>query len=274
MSEVFLNAVTAEQSWDLREAVWSKTAGSVASDGVYMKTERTIDETNYYLKLSRYDSYLGIYGHESVNELIACRLGKLLSFDVPEGILKKSLVRIDGVEHDAYVFAARSYKIPGGSRQGLEDFYVGNRLSDKESPLDLCKRFGWTDYIYKMFIFDYLILNRDRHGANLEVMKNGDRRLSPYFDNGLSLVCSCTDEADLESFNAMEDRPVNNFIGEKRLGLNLSKIDKKVSFNELKESDKDTLFIGLRGVLSDRYLSAIWEIIWGRWNDVKKLRAV
>jgi hypothetical protein len=79
----------------------------------------------------------------------------------------------------------------------FEDFYVDNRLSDKESPLDLCKRFGWADYIYKLFVFDYLIINRDRHGANLEVMKNGDKILSPYFDNGLSFACSCMDEKQL-----------------------------------------------------------------------------
>ena len=267
-----LTASTTEP-WDLRGEVWRRTAGSLVSDGVYMKTELPIDNVDYYLKLSRYDSYLGIYGHESVNEFIAYKLGSLLGFNVPEGMLKKCLVRIDDVEHETYVFAANSYKTKG-SRVAFEDFYVDNRLSDKESPLDLCKRFGWTDDIYKMFVFDYLIINRDRHGANLEVLKNGDKMLSPLLDNGLSFVCSCTDESELASFNIMEDRAVNNFIGEKRLGSNLKMIDKKVVFNELNGSALDEIFNELHGVLSDSYLAVIKEIIQRRWQDVAQFRVV
>ena len=265
--------IATDEPWDLRSEVWSKTAGSLASDGVYMKTELSIGGVNFYLKLSRYDSFRGIYGHESVNELIACRLGKLLGFNVPEGFLRRSLVRIDDKEHDTYVFAAKSYKT-AGSRTAFETFYIDNRLSEKESPLDFCKRFGWADHIYKMFVFDYLIINRDRHGANLEVMKNGDKRLSPLLDNGLSFVCSCTDVSELESFDIMEDRSVNNFIGEKRLAANLKKIDNRIEFNELKETDLDDLFIGLQSVLPDRYLTMIHEIIWRRWQDVTQFRVV
>ena len=263
--------ITAAEPWDLRSKVWSKSAGSLVSDGVYMKTELPIDGINYYLKLSRYDSYRGIYGHESVNELIACKLGKLLNINVPEGFLKKCLVKIDDIEHDTYVFAAKSYKTTG-SRLAFEDFYINNRLSDKESPLDLCKRFEWTDYIYKMFVFDYLIINRDRHGANLEVMKNGDIALSPLLDNGLSFVCSCTDESELVMFDIMEDRAVNSFIGEKRLKANLDMIDKKLEFNELNETDLTGVFEGLHGALSEKYIDIIREIIWKRWQDVTQFR--
>jgi hypothetical protein len=264
-------SIASEKPWDLRDISWSIAAGSVASDGVHMKAEYLINGVNYYLKLSRYDSFLGIYGHESVNELIACRLGKLLGFNVPEGKLKRCLVSIDDVDHDTYVFMAQSFK-DTGSRIAFESFYLDNRITKKESPLDLCKRFGWADDIYKMFIFDYLIINRDRHGANLEVMKNGDKRLSPYFDNGLSFVCSCTDESDLASFDIMEDRPVNNFIGEKRLALNLTGINKSLEFNELLQSDRDGLFEGLKDVLPESYSTTIWDIIWRRWSDVKEFR--
>ena len=263
--------IVEEKPWDLRGLAWSKATGSVATDGVYMKTDTTVGGIKYYLKLSNYDSYRGIFGHESVNELIACRLGGLLGFNVPDGSLRKSLVTIDGKEHEAYVFSSKSYKSVE-SRVAFEHFYTDYRLSDKESPLDLCRRFNWDAEIYKMFIFDYLIINRDRHGANLEVMKNDRKKLSPLFDNGLSFVCSCTDEADLESLNIMEDRPVNNFIGTKRLARNLELIEKKVKFGELREQDEDKLFTGLQGVLPGRYFNVIWEIIWGRWQNAKKFR--
>jgi len=266
-------SIASEKPWDLRDITWSAAAGSVASDGVQMKAERSINGVNYYLKLSRYDSYRGIYGHESVNELIAGRLGKLLSFNVPEGKLKKCIVRIDGIEYDTYVYMAQSFKTVG-SRVAFETFYIDNRLSRTESPLGLCRRFGWTEYIYKMFVFDYLIINRDRHGANIEVMKNGDKQLSPYFDNGLSFVCSCTNEAELATFSITEDRPVNNFIGENRLKPNLESIDVSLKYNKLLQSDSEIIFEGLQGVLSEPYLTMIWDIIWRRWDDVKELRAV
>ena len=263
--------ISEERPWDIRGLTWSKAAGSVATGGVCLKTSIIADDTKHYLKLSSYDSYRGIYGHEAVNELIACRLGEMLGFDVPTAALRKCLVCVDHKEYEAYVFVARSYKTTE-SRVAFEEFYVDNRLSDKESPLDLCKRYSWVAEIYKMFIFDYIIINRDRHGANLEVLKNDIKRLSPLFDNGLSFACSCTEETDLDAFDIMQDRPVNNFIGTKRLERNLGLIDKKVGFNELRESDKDKLLLNLHGVLPERYFTVIWEIIWKRWQNVKKFR--
>jgi len=263
--------IISENPWDLRDVVWTKTAGSVATDGVYMKAEKCIDGVNHYLKLSNYDSYRGIFGHESVNELIAERLGAFLGFNMPEGFLNHCLVTLDSRDFDSFVYAAKSFRT-SGSRWAFDGFYVDNRLSPNESPLDFCRRFGWTDEIYKMFIFDYLIINRDRHGANLEVMKNGEKRLSPLFDNGISFVCTCLNSDEVAAFNKNEDRPVNNFIGEKRLALNLKHIDKPVVFNELKESHRAELFKGLSGILPDSYYETIWDIIRMRWEDVKEFR--
>ncbi len=51
------------------------------------------------------------------------------------------------------------------------------------------------DYIYIMLVVDFVILNRDRHGANIEVLRNSrDKtlRLAPLFDHGLSLLFNCT----------------------------------------------------------------------------------
>jgi len=41
--------------------------------------------------------------------------------------------------------------------------------------------------MYQMFLIDYLIANRDRHGSNLEVLRNEDDdsiRMAPLFDQG------------------------------------------------------------------------------------------
>ena len=67
-------------------------------------------------------------------------------------------------------------------------FYQLER-NDGESPLEFCVRQGWGESIYQMLVVDYLILNRDRHGANIEVLRDTKRktlRLAPIFDHGLS----------------------------------------------------------------------------------------
>jgi hypothetical protein len=123
-----------------------------------------------------------------------------------------------------------------------------------------------------MFVFDYLIINRDRHGANLEVLKNDEKKLSPLFDNGLSFVCTHTEVIEVSDFDVLHDRPVNNFIGERSLKRNLSYIDAALPFNELKREHKTILFNGLEGILDVAYYDKIWEIIAARWENVKGFR--
>jgi len=49
-------------------------------------------------------------------------------------------------------------------------------------------------------------------------------------------------------------------------------INNNLVFNDLQQSDIDKLFTGLEGVLSQLHLATIREIIWRRWDDVKKFR--
>ena len=37
-----INLLSQSESWDIRDISWSKIAGSVASDGVYLKAEQII----------------------------------------------------------------------------------------------------------------------------------------------------------------------------------------------------------------------------------------
>lgn len=121
--------------------------------------------------------------------------------------------------------------------------------------------------------FDYLIINRDRHGGNLEVLKNtGPVHLSPLFDNGLSFLCTNTDVSTVNTFDALQDRLVNNFIGERSLAKNLLSIDKKLRFGELQEKHRELLFIGLDGILPSVYYDKIWEILMMRWPRVEEFR--
>ena len=119
-------------------------------------------------------------------------------------------------------------------------------------------------------IVDFLILNRDRHGANIEVLRNSKEKvihLAPLFDHGLSLLCSCTDENAIYTWDVMADRQVNNYIGSRSTWDNLMLIPegKIPILNPLKESDKDALLFDLDGIISDKLQDKIWEMIWKRW---------
>lgn len=129
---------------------------------------------------------------------------------------------------------------------------------------------GWKDYIYQMLVVDYLILNRDRHGANIEVLRNSRKktvRLAPLFDHGLSLLCSCPDDTATAKFDVMADKPCNNYIGSKSTWDNLRIIpkDKMSELMPLHESDRQVLLEGLDGVISQTLQDKIWEMIWKRW---------
>lgn len=74
---------------------------------------------------------------------------------------------------------------------------------------------------------DCLIANRDRHGANIEVLRSreGGVRLAPLFDNGVSSVFSCYgDERRVREFDPLADVWANNFIGTRSLQENLGEI--------------------------------------------------
>ena len=140
---------------------------------------------------------------------------------------------------------------------------------EDELPLDFCIRMGWQTYIYQMFVVDFLILNRDRHGANLEVLKNNRKRtyrIAPLFDHGLSLLSRCPIDK-IDSYDIMEDKVCNNYIGSRSVWENLKLIPKHQfpELNALKQSDKDILFHGLSGVLDEKLQNKIWEMIWQRW---------
>lgn len=122
-----------------------------------------------------------------------------------------------------------------------------------------------------MLAIDYIILNRDRHGANIEVLRNKKNhtiRLAPLFDHGLSLIFNCYSEENIKKFDVLEDKPINSYIGSKssKDNLELIKENKFPRFNLLSEKDKDIIFTDLHGILSEYMIEKIWEMIYTRWR--------
>ena len=243
-----------KEKQDLTYLSWSVYRNSSGTAGSFLKAYSELGGKKTYYKLSNFDKARGVIGHECVNELIIDRLLTILGIPHLSYQLIHADVSVDGRTHEVYLCASEDFKAK----------------SESKTALDFCIRMGWEDYVYQMLIVDYLILNRDRHGANIEVLRNSRKktiRLAPLFDHGLSLLCSCPDDVAAAKFDVMADKPCNNYIGSKSTWDNLRIIpkDKVPELTPLHESDRQILMEGLDGVISQTLQDKIWEMIWKRW---------
>lgn len=227
------------------------------------------EEGRYYYKLSNYDSYRSVFGYECINELIVSRLMSVLQIPHLEYQLIHALVLLNGKETETYITRSANFRKQSERKIAFDVFYDLNKEAD-ESPIDFACRYGWGTYIYQMIAIDYLICNRDRHGANIEILVNqrGNARPAPLFDNGLSLLFSCyDDQKSIENFDILKDRPVNNFIGSKSLEYNLQLIpNQEILKGRLKKTDKENILAGLEEILPHWHIEKIWIMIWERWK--------
>lgn len=254
---------------DLTYLSWSKIRNSSGTVGSFLKAYSMLGGRKTYYKLSNFDKVKGVVGHECVNEIIVDRLLTILGVPHLQYQLIHADVTIDGKTHEVYLCASEDFKQRGESKLAL-DTYWETEHAEGESALAFCIRNGWEDYIYQMLVVDFLILNRDRHGANIEVLRNSRKKtihLAPLFDHGLSLLFSCTDDAAAEAYDVMADKRVNNYIGSGSTWENLKLIpkDKLPKLTPLAEHDRAILMHGLDGILSQTLQDKIWEMIWKRW---------
>ena len=260
---------------DLTFLNWTRTRGSSGTAGSFLKAYSDINGVRTYYKLSNYDAVNGVTGHESVNEIIVDRLLTRLNISHLHYQLIHADILADGRRTETWLCASEDFKRPGESKIALDQYYALEKLPD-ESPLAFCLRQGWADYIWKMLLVDYLILNRDRHGANIEILRDSRRktcRPAPLFDHGLSLVCRCADEASLQAYDVMEDRRIQCFVGSQSAWDNLKLIPENAltGIHPLQESDREGLFLDLRDALPEAWLDRIWEMIWKRWCACENL---
>lgn len=260
---------------DMRYLNWTKSRKSSGTAGSFLKAYDDSGSVKRYYKLSDYDPVHGIIGHECINEIIVQRLLRLLNIEHLEYRLLHALILLDGKEYETWLCESDDYKERGESKIALEDYYALEKAAG-QAPLDFCIEKGWSNYIFRMLIIDYLILNRDRHGANIEVLRSARKksiRLAPLFDHGLSLVCRCHSEDELKRFDVMEDRRVQSFIGSGSTKENLKLVPKKIirSLPKLSEADIDSLFEGLDTIISDRHRKIIRKMLLERWCSLGNL---
>ena len=264
------------QLQDLRYLQWTKIRHSSGTAGSFLKATARIRGERWYYKLSDYDPYRGIVGHECVNEIIADRLLTILQIPHLSYQLIHALVLVDGKEYVTWLCRSKDYRQNGESKIALDTYYQMEKR-EGESPLEFCFRQGWEKYISEMLLVDFLILNRDRHGANVEVLRNRQTktiRLAPLFDHGLSLCFSLHEEESLNAVDSMADRPVQCFVGSRSAFDNLKMTDIQ-GFPEvrpLEERDRSILLQGLDAACPEYLLNRIWEMIWKRWKYYESMR--
>ena len=265
------------QKQDLTMLSWAKARQSSGTAGSFLKSYDQTGSRKTYYKLSDYDVVNGIVGHECVNEIVVDRLLSILEVEHVSYRLIHADVRVDGKVYDTWLNASENFKAPGESKVALDTYYELERRGD-ESPLEFCARMGWAEEAWRCIVVDYLILNRDRHGANLEVLRNSRARtlrLAPLFDHGLSLVFRARTDAQVSAFDAMADLPVQSFFGTHSAWDNLALIPREAlpEFGKLREADAGALFEGLEDVTTRLWREKVWEMIWRRWCAYEDFRA-
>lgn len=260
---------------DLTFLKWADARSSSGTAGTFLKSESNIDGKKTYYKLSNFDPSRGIIGHECVNEIIVDRLLTILGVDHLSYDLINADIEIENKIYTTYLCASYDFKQRGESKIALDNYYAVN-MEGEESHYDFCKRLGWQEYIDTMIAVDYLILNRDRHGANIEVLRNARNhtlRMAPLFDHGLSLLFSCSNDEDAKRFDIHGDIKCNNFIGGFSCYDNLSLISDKprVFANKLQKKDKKILFAGMEDILSKAFIEQIWQMIYERYQRYESL---
>lgn len=260
---------------DLTYLSWSLIRSSSGTAGSFLKATDDLQQPKIHYKLSNYDGINGIVGHECINEIIVDRLLNILEIEHLHYDLIHADIDVDGKEMETYLCASKDFKAHGEHKVALDAYYQAEKL-DGETPLQFCTRNGWSDFIYKMLVVDFLILNRDRHGANIEVLRNARKkslRLAPIFDHGLSLLFNCHTEEEINQFDVMKDRAVQCFVGSRSAQQNLMLIpkDEILALNPLQHTHKAYLLEGLDGIIPQSLQNKIWDMIWQRWEYYENL---
>lgn len=262
---------------DMRHLDWAARKMSPGTPGCFLKAYEEMNGKRLYYKLSNYDSYRGVFGHECVNEIIVSRVMDILKIPHVAYDLIHARIIIDGKEQETWISVSENFRKDNEEKLAYDLFYDLQK-EEMESPLEFAIRNGWELYMYQMFCIDYLVANRDRHGSNLEVLRNEDDdsvRMAPLFDQGVSLLFSTYgDEKAIENTDVMRDFPVNNYVGARSLEYNLSLIPQEfdLKINLLKPEDKNLIFRDVEKVLSAKHINKIWEMIWKRWCYFDEIR--
>ncbi len=256
---------------DLTKLSWTKTRESSGTAGSYLKSFSYQNGKKVYYKLSYFDPQNDLFGYESINEIIANRLMEQLGYNCLKYYIVNGKIIVNSKEYITPLVYSYDFKGPNDSKITFENFYELNK-KENETIIDFAKRNNFENELYHMIVIDYLIVNRDRHGANLEVIYNSKTkqyRIAPLFDQGLSFVSPAYLESDVKAFNVLENRKVNSFLGQNDLDELIKLVPKSV-YSSI-QIDFDAIFNGLEAFTPKYYLDKCKELLIYR---IKKIESI
>lgn len=254
---------------DLTKLNWSTTHNGGTSYGCYYKASTIENGKKYYYKCSNYYAGQDCFGDESFYEVICSRFLSKLGFDCVKYTLVYAKVTINGRVFNTYVCKSENFFRDYSSRITLENLHrvYGGTVDD------LITRLGIQNQVRCMILADFMTLQRDRHGGNIELLeKNGKYVLAPLFDNGLDLLSPYPSafKTDISKYDVLADYPVNNYIGTRSLYQNLRYINQSFRVNKLTKEDKRSIFFGMNELLPKASIDKIWELLTYRYMFLRK----
>lgn len=261
-----MSAQIITEKQNLQYLTWDKIRNSSGTAGSFLKSYEQIGKRKLYYKLSDYDSVNGIIGHENVNEIIVDRLLNILNIEHLHYKLILADIFLDGQTQTTYVCASENFRAVDETKIALDAYYQAEK-EDQETPLQFCIRNGWGKYIWDMLVVDFIILNRDRHGANIEVLRNTKNkaiRLAPLFDHGISLLFYCKDNfSDLDKIDVLEDKQVQCFVGSRSAYQNLKLIPpaELPQISPLSQNNLGYIFSDIDKILPPNAIKKIAEML-------------
>ena len=248
---------------------WSKSRKTPGTAGTFLKAYDDTSTIKKYYKLSNYNSVDGITGHECINEIVADRILDILDFEHLHYELIYADIVINNKQYKTYLCCSDDFKKDDERKVEIETYYELSKQKD-ERPIDYCIRMGFQKEIYQMIVIDFIICNRDRHGANIELLKNskGKIRLAPLFDHGLSLFFNINDFNKLNNIDFLEDKKVQSFVGGSSLFENLKLMDKNKlpKIRKLDSEDKKYIFKDIDRIMPKIWVDSVWKLINKRIN--------
>lgn len=199
---------------DLRDLNWSLSRTSSGTAGAYFKSQYNYKGAKYYCKLSSMDAKGIISGKESYYEIIARNICNALNIECLQYDLIHALIRLGSKEYDTFLCRSKDFKMTGERKISMETYCEINGAG--QEPLEFLMNSKFNIKIQEMFLLDFLIFNRDRHGANVEFLINGDGdvRMAPLFDNGISFFAPIDFSQEMmRAYDYNKCGPANNYLG-------------------------------------------------------------
>lgn len=254
---------------DLTYLDWNEIARPSGLTGERAKAREGTGANAVFYKL-RHPGELGRNYHDCFAELICSRLYRHLGIDH----VSKQLVfaKIHPDKPAEWVVKSKSYRKPGERAVSLSVFHELQGLPG-ESPLDLCKRMGWSQRVWDMFMVDFITATRSRTSVCFEVIadRSGAYRLSPLIPRSFSLANSFP----LQTWRVLSTADVGtyNYLGSNSLQENLNSLPDDYPIPRFSKRTCDELFSGLYEIAPDpSFLDASRTVLEKRWQLLEDVR--